>query len=233
MHIFNYLLFLKTNPSQTLFMKKILFVPAFIIFTVSLASAQSSSRLGFSAGVVYANMSIKDILLVKENGEGKVGVTFGVLYDVPMMNNGSFQPALNFVQKGTKEIAIVGDTLNLRLNYIEIPLNVLFKFGHSSGNFMIGGGPAVALGISGKETRTSNGTTTNTDISSGDDVGDHYKGIDFGLNVQGGFEFSNGFFIAVNYTHGVNSLFADASPSGQLWNRCFGLRFGYLLGAKK
>src|SRR5687767_11569808 len=113
MHIFNYLLFLKTNPSQTLFMKKILFVPAFIIITVSLASAQSSSRLGFSAGVVYANMSIKDILLVKENGEGKVGVTFGVLYDVPMMNNGSFQPALNFVQKGTKEIAIVGDTLNL------------------------------------------------------------------------------------------------------------------------
>lgn len=213
-------------------MKKNIFVTTIFILLISFVSAQAS-RFGFTAGFTMANMMDKNGD-VKVNGDFKFGPTIGLVLDVPMEKNGSFQPALNFVQKGTKNLTTTGlntTKTTTRLSYIEIPLNIIFKIRSSKGYFRIGGGPAVALGLSGKTTTETNSVITEKKVQFGTNTTDDLKGADFGLNAIVGYEFTCGGFVYINYTHGISTLLINAGDHS-LFNRYFGLRFGYLLKGK-
>ena len=213
-------------------MKKNLFVTTIFILLISFVSAQTS-RFGFSVGLTMANMQDKNVD-EKVHGDFKFGPTFGILLDVPMERNGSFQVGLNFVQKGTKDLITTGiftTTTTNSLSYLEMPLNVLFKIRSGNGNFRIGGGPAAGLSLSGKSTSVTNNVTTEKTLKFGTNTTDDLKGVDIGLNAIGGYEFDSGFFITLNYTHGISTLLNNAGEHA-LFNRYFGLRAGWLLKGK-
>ncbi len=188
-----------------------------------------------SAGATMSNLYEKHGT-EKVKSEYKIGLNAGILLDVPMEKNGSFQPGVNFIQKGGKNVSGEGADqveTELRLNYLEVPLNVVFRIACSNGKFVLGGGPAVSIGLSGKSTVKDNTVTVASDIKFGSTSRDHdLNFIDFGLNATAGYEFNNGFFVAANYTHGINKLLLDALEDDKLYNRAFSLRLGYFFSQK-
>ncbi len=214
-------------------MRKILFATTITLLIANFVSAQKT-RVGFTAGPVMSN------LWQKVGGETdmqdyRVGLTCGILLDVPMLKNGSFQPGFNFVTKGSKnsytDASGQVDT-KTHLEYIELPLNVVFRIPKGGGNFIVGAGVAPALAISGENILVNGNSRGSKDISFGDAATDDLIGTDFGLNGLVGYEFKNGFFVTANYNHGINRLSVGGDPKDKLYNRYFALRLGWLIGKK-
>jgi Outer membrane protein beta-barrel domain len=215
-------------------MRKIIFVSAIIFIAVNLASAQST-RFGFYVGPVAANMFEK--VGGKGHSHGYVlGTTIGVLLDVPMQKHGSFQPGLNYIGKNSKDnFKSGGDEVNTRttLNYIEVPINVLFKLPFRNGNITLGTGVAAAMALDGKSRIKTSGSKEDKKLGFGDETTDDLGKYDFGINALAGYEFKNGFFVTLNYNYGISRLFVGGDPDDKLYSRYFALRFGFLLGGKK
>ncbi|HET9057919.1 MAG TPA: porin family protein [Chitinophagaceae bacterium] len=195
-------------------------------------------RFGVTAGASIASAKGKTEG-VSITSDSKVGFTGGVLVDIPLADQFAFQPGLNFLQKGSKfNINILGVQIDGKetLNYLELPLNFLFRTEAGSGKFFVGLGPVLGLGLSGKgeDKSTFNGQTIEEkyDVEFGTDVNtDHYKPFEFSGNVLAGYEFGNGIFIAVNYNLGISNIaVVDNTDNTTYRNRYFGIRLGYLFG---
>jgi hypothetical protein len=208
------------------------FLAATFILVSNFAMAQN--RFGVAGGVSFSNMKQEIEGLGESQGLYQAGVVFGVLADLPMEKNGSFQAGLNFIQKGVHNKKTIGNpnqVTKLTLNYIEVPLNILFRLPKTP--LTIGGGPAFAIGTGGNGTITTNGTPVKEDVNFGDDIDDDFKGLDVGLNGQIAWNLKSGLFVDANYTYGINSLYKYKSPEGKLYNRSASLRVGYLFTCKK
>lgn len=178
--------------------------------------------------------------------ESKFGFLAGLVAEIPIAAAVNFRPELNFIQKGYK-IAFSEDfgtgTFALdgkeTLNYLEIPLNVNYTLPAGTNKVFLGAGPSIGLGLSGKYklTTTVPGQPTETEEGDtkfgGDEAEDDYKPLDLGLNINGGFQMTNGFFIKLAYTFGLNNLSHDSEASHK--NKGFSFSLGYLFpnaGAK-
>jgi hypothetical protein len=214
-------------------MKKLFFLP--IVFIVShFTSSAQTIRLGFTAGAAFANYTSK-VDGETDNADSKTGATAGVLADVSTSKHFSFQPALNFVQKGTKNkepFNNVTERTTLGINCIEMPLNFLYKAGGNSGNFFIGAGPSLAFALSGKLKFKDNTNSASEDIKFGSVDDDVMKVLDLGANFTTGYCFRSGLMLSANYNKGLNNLFPHGSDDGKLKSSYFGIRLGYLLNKK-
>ena len=214
-------------------MKKLLFLTWLFAMSYFVSQAQNT-RIGFTAGASFANYNAK-MDGESDNGNSKPGLTAGVLADIPISKNFSFQPALNFVQKGTKDEQTFGgitEKVSLVTNQIEVPLNFLFNATGNTGNFFIGAGPSLAFGLSGKW-KFEDGTNSLTeDVSFGNSESDDLKGLDIGANFLAGYCFPNGLMFSANYNAGLNNLAPGNSGSGSLKSHYFGIKAGWLLKGK-
>lgn len=175
---------------------------------------------GHSASVLEKN-NLPDWDETKGFYKGRTGVHIGVTGDLPFKDGSRFffQPGVLFTQKGRKFNQLfdttVSDIANVRakqfINYIDIPLNLVYKqpLGKKS-KFIIGAGPYGSFFFNGRheqETFAKNGAYVkeeNTDLQVGNDAGS-YKIFDFGFNALAGFEFGN-VFLTANYSQGLNKL---------------------------
>ena len=211
-------------------MKKLLLLT--VVFTTCYCAGNAqSTRFGFTAGTVFANYQSKGGG-VSENLNSKTGLTAGILVDIPSGKYFSFQPALNFVQKGAKDEETSGGVTyktKLNINCIELPLNLLYNASGNTGNFFIGAGPSLAFSLSGK-TKFEDGTnSTSENIKFGNGDDDDIKGLDLGANVITGYCFPNGLFLSVNYNTGLSNLAPGSSSDVKLTSHYFGIKLGILL----
>jgi len=126
---------------------------ALAALVISTAASAQKPIFGFNGGTAISSF--------REKGEGetytadsRVGFTAGVVADIPLNKSVSFQPGLQFTKKGGADKGnIQGYDWNytMTLNYIELPLNFLCKTKPRNTKFNAGGGPSMALGVSGKE----------------------------------------------------------------------------------
>ncbi len=218
-------------------MKKALFISLACVAAHFIGNAQSV-RFGFTAGATLANYKIKsEGASVSE--KSKTGITTGILADILISNQFSFQPAINFVQKGTKSENTNGpvtEKSSTSVNYIEMPLNFLFNVnqGKSGGTFFIGAGPSIAFAVSGK-TKFDDGTNSVSEkLKFGNGTDDDMKRMDLGANFITGYRFKNGLLISVNYNAGLSNLIPGESGGYSAKSNYFGIKLGYLLnGAGK
>lgn len=210
-------------------MKKLFFNSLFLLLVTSIFA--QNIHVGFTAGTSIANYKVK-VDGEDESSDSKAGFTAGVLIDIPAGKNFSFQPALNFVQKGTKEKQ-GSEKITLSMNAIEVPLNLLYNSNGEAGNFFIGAGPSLGFNISGKLKYDDGEDTFKEDVEIGNDPdNDFIKGLDLGANVLAGYQFPNGLFISANYNLGLNNLFPGGSDDGTLKSRYFGFKLGWMLQSK-
>jgi hypothetical protein len=208
-------------------MKKLFLSFMLVTFISTIVLAQA--KIGVQAGAAIA--SVKDKYEGgSETSDGKVGLTAGVVAEVPIADQIAFQPALGYIQKGGKQNFNGGDS-KLLLNYIELLLNVLYKAPAGNGRFFAGLGPSLAFGMSGKY-KEDGEPDEDIEFGNNEDT-DHLKPLEIGGNILAGYEFANGLFVAINYNMGLNNIAVGGGSDYKTKLRYFAIRIGYFLSQMK
>ena len=212
-------------------MKKyvLLILPFLVIFLT--VTAQRSSVI-LRGGLNLANVSIADNGRV-DDAKSLASFQAGFIGDISLNQFISLQPGLLVSGKGSKTQS--GETtennyFKATTNpiYLEIPLNLVFKFGASDGpNFFAGAGPYLGIGIAGKnkvEGKFLGASFSNeSDIVWSDDdptTLDYEEGagfnimkrFDYGLNGTAGIDLRKA-VISVNYGLGLAKLQSGTESS--------------------
>lgn len=173
------------------------------------------------------------VLMALGLGEGGAGMRNDVgdfASDSKMKNdNFQFMTGLEYVGKGYK-VKASGFKSTTHLNYLEVPLDIVYEHPLSTGAFFAGAGPWLAYGIGGKIKSGGNSLP-----SFGEDNGG-FKRFDFGLAILAGYRIHNGFCVHIAYDYGLANI-GYASQDFTARNRSFSFNIGYdlagLLGGKK
>jgi hypothetical protein len=207
-------------------MKKLIFIQL-VFIAVHFSGTAQNTRFGFMAGATSANYKIKSDGST-ESQNSKIGIIAGLMADIPISKNFSFQPAANFVQKGTKsEYTYNGVTekSSATVSCIEVPFNFLYNVPGNTGNFFIGAGPSFAFAISGigKSDDGSNSTSENLKIGNSED--DDIRELTWGQNFTTGYCFKKGFLLSLNYNLGMSNMIPGETNGDKLKSSYFGLNW--------
>jgi hypothetical protein len=167
----------------------------------------------------------------KTNSKSILGFAAGITAKLPVGNHFTIEPGLNFLQKGGKDKQDQY-TANVTLDYLEMPVNLVYNTGGKSGKFFIGAGPSIAYAVFGKVKAENGGVAASVKLKFGNGPDDDLKPMDLGANFITGYRLWNGIVFGANYNIGLSNLMTDAQ--GGKWNNYyFGLRLGYEFGGKK
>ena len=227
-------------------MKKPLLLAAILLGSWQISIAQL--RIAVAGGVHSSTINETNELPtwdeMKNNYSSRVGAHFGFIADLQLGQESKFyaQPGVMFYNKGRK-FSSTYDTAVYNyfsidakqfINYVDIPLNVVYKIPiRDKTKFFLGGGPYLSFFYSGlerKETYLKNGkfeTEENTDLPIGNGPG-KYKTFDLGVNGTAGIEFG-GLFIAANYSRGLTDMYT-ATYEGSFKNQVIGVTLGIFIG---
>jgi hypothetical protein len=206
--------------------------------------------IGFRGGYTMADMRYKDPTIgYKYNGIGNPtrlnSWHADLLLNIPVWGNLHLQPVVRYNTKGARfeqPAAMPADVYlpsanEIRMHYLELPLNVVYKIPLSIGKLAIGAGPYAAYCLGGKSDvairyngaivqrsqqniqfsgRTNNIIATNSQL----------RRWDAGANFTLGLEFNNLLIVGANYSLGLTDL--DKSGSSSLKNSYLGLSLGIL-----
>lgn len=224
-------------------MKKTLFLLAVAVLFLQVSVFSQKTRVGVTAGITTSNMygevGGKDL-----RDDSKTGITAGILVETPIgKSRFSFQPSINYMQKGriTEESEKVKSWIALR--YADLNLDFLYN-SKGKTTFFFGLGPSVGLDLpSTFITKTNNSTAANNNpdpkysrsekkVLFGKGVLDNFRGLDYGVHLQGGFRMSKGLIFSLNYTFGLRNIASEGAPDDNIKNGCFAVRFGWLFKNK-
>lgn len=208
-------------------MKKLLY--AAFLFAALPVSAQSI-RIAPEVGLQMSNQTLKVATggggitsdPIKIVGNVRPGLRAGVTIDAPLSRYFSFQPGVFYSQRGADDIA---GSVNIRVDYVEIPVNLLVKASLGKSRLFMGGGPYLAIGVGGK---ISSGSFSQ-DIKFGDGTNAQYKRLDAGLGFNGGIQAANGVIVRGFATVGLANVAPSGNSNNGIRNWGYGLSIGYLL----
>ena len=212
--------------------KNILLILPLLLILLNVNAQKSSIIL--RGGVNLANVTIS------ENGridDAKAITSFqaGLIGDISLGQFVSLQPGLLVTGKGSKTQS--GETTDANYFkatsnplYLEVPLNLVFKFGADDGpRFFAGAGPYLAIGIAGKNKTegkifgTAFSSENNIDWSNDDPTTLTYeegvgfgvmKRFDYGLNGTAGIDLRKA-VLSVNYGLGLAKLQSGSENSDE------------------
>jgi hypothetical protein len=205
-------------------MKKIILsvaaVVAFSLFSqaqfkvgIKAGGSLENQRVNVSEGSIYASDNFK-------------GYQAGLIGDLNIGGNFYLQPQLLFARKGATHLSSVGNQdVKVRMNYVELPVNVLYKLDLPFGKAFAGAGGAFGYGIGGKQTQGG----ISGKLYSG--AVKNWKREDISLTFTAGLEFDNGVFVSMNSQKGLMDIHkADAV---NVKNKSVSVSVGYLIDWKK
>ena len=152
--------------------RKVITLLALAFALTGIQQARAQVRLGILGGLHSANVLEKNNLpgwdtTIKKFQSSVSGFQLGFILEMPIGTKGFFfQPAITYSAKGRKytrnndsATSLLEDTIysrqNLDLNYIDIPLNLTYKFYLSrnrKNSFFLSAGPQISFFYSGKTT---------------------------------------------------------------------------------
>ncbi|SEL32674.1 Outer membrane protein beta-barrel domain-containing protein [Chitinophaga rupis] len=220
-----------------------------LLLTVALSCglfSYAQVSFGVKAGFNAASMSVKQGS-PSVTADTKMVPAFhaGLIADIALSENFSLQPGLFYSAKGTK-LDVPGPTVGqekvtatTHLNYLELPVNFLYKHELGPGKIFAGFGPYLAYGISGK-IKVSSQYFVNREYDvkfenkqqSPDSASVAYvKPFDAGANFIAGYEFKMGLVFSVNYSLGLTNTSPYDNETEK--NHYLGISVGYLLHKRK
>lgn len=238
-------------------------IPLLVSFCLCFYLSQAQLRVAIVGGIHQSKVQEENNLpgwdTLQNNFIGRTGGHFGFMADLRLSgkSNFYFQPGVYFSTKGRKYQSPLTDSTvvftrpllpdsvvetqyieNRKqfLNYIDIPLNLVYKLrlGKKS-SFFIGGGPYVAFFYNGFERsdktiiNVSLNTEENKDLPVGKGTG-QYKTLDYGLNAVAGFEFGR-IFLRGNFSQGLSDFYEPAEYTATKYrHQLFGGSLGIFLG---
>jgi hypothetical protein len=170
-----------------------------LLFSLNL-SGQQKSRFGIKTGM---NVAWQSNNLEWFEGKPLISMHITGFTEVQLTERLFMQPGISLQGKGVStDSGIQNDAWQrTNLTYVEIPINLLYKFAKTSrGNFFIGGGPYAGLGISGKEENGSANVFRGIDGSNG------YGNTDYGINLLVGTELSSRLSLSLQQSIGLDNV---------------------------
>lgn len=198
--------------------------------TVSM-TRNTGTTVGVHAGVNMFNINGRNPSGTELNNDLNTGFAAGVNVELPLSSGFYLQPGIDFRQKGSESDATGAKTT---LNYIDIPVNFIYKPMVGRGNMVLGFGPYVGFGIGGKVNYTNN-TTTEVKFTENFDgtypTAAQFKRTDAGANLIAGYEFPNNLSLNLNAQLGLKNINpempASVNDQTRFRNTGFGLSLGY------
>ena len=186
----------------------ILFIMALLISTGAYAQF---SRFGVKAGVNFSNMTVDN----SDDRTLKTGFHAGAFGRMGISEFFSLQPELLYSTKGftnAYDVALAEGEAKFNLNYIEIPVNVVY---HLAEDFSFQLGPYVGY-LASANVSTSNSILDFFQIDTNDDINrDNFKSFDFGITA--GLDFTlDPVIIGFKYNLGLVNVAKDNIPAEQL-----------------
>lgn len=207
----------------------------FSLIGLTIFSYAQTATLGIKAGVNFSSLSVS----TGGSSSSTTGFNVGAIADFNVAKDLSIQPGVFFTTKGgsaesntTSGSYTTHSKEDLTLNYLEVPVNVLYHIPVSAGKIFVGGGPYIALGLSGKDKYSASATSGSSsssasgdiDVTFGSSSGD-VKNPDFGINFMGGIKLQNNLLFSIGYGLGLANLSNMSGTTTQ--NRSFNLSVGY------
>ena len=207
---------------------RLLSIVLILVLSASFAIAQEKTKLslGVLGGVNFQNLNGKLSSGDKLENDMLLGFHGGVNVQIPIAPEFYFQPGLMFATKGAKNTyTILGAefTDEIKINYIEMPLNLVYKGALGNGFVMLGFGPYLAYGIGGKQVFEGKSITFERGVD--------YNAFDAGANIFAGYELSSGLFLQLDTQFGMLNINPEDENSlndqSTAKNTGFGLSLGY------
>lgn len=206
-------------------MKKTILLTLAGIWIAGFASAQVS--YGVRAGSNFSSVTTK-IQGAKNTTNMLVGIAAGVYAYLPVAPQLYLQPSLMYEGKGGAQ-TVQGYKIKTRLNYLTLPVDLLYKpeMPNGSGSWMVGLGPYFGYGISGKESGGPSGFSGGDPFDAG---AGSLKRFDFGADIQLGYEMASGFNIGISTELGILNLASHGDSKNASRNTSFDILLGYTFG---
>lgn len=215
-------------------------LPKLLIMVIVLSmTTKSFSQVifGVKGGLNLANIFEKDNDgTYSKDYKSKTGFHLGATAEFAISEKFAIEPGLLFSSKGFK---VEGDgiTYTANLNYLEIPINAIYKIDLGSAKVLINAGPYLGFAMSGKYKASEaifgeNEDSKEQKIEIGSDKEkDDIKAIDFGLNIGAGVEIK-GITIGLQYGLGLANLSLYTDNGNTFKNKVLGISVGYKFSGK-
>lgn len=197
---------------------------AVVLLGLSLTTAYGQTRMLVRGGIHISTLA-EGLAPELDTPISKVGYFVGLGGEYPIGgSNFRFQPSLNFSQRGYRadyRASATRRTLTT-LNYLELPLNLVWTSGgEGPTKLYLSGGGFAALGLGGKsKIQDGNQVTTEYNVR----FGFEEQRLDYGLTAGAGVQFGFSRF-GLFYNHGL----ADVSKQyANTRHRVYGVQFTYL-----
>ena len=208
-----------------------------LILSVPFAIAQNTDnkKISFAVlgGVNFQNLNGKDVNGDKLENDILIGYHAGVNVQIPIVPQFYFQPGLLYSLKGAKNTE-GSDTYKVKISYIELPLNFVYKALLGKGYFFLGFGPYIGYAIGGKiipESGSAIDIKFKNTVETGDPEEPYFKAFDAGANIFAGYELVNGIFLQMNTQLGLLKINPEdkriTDDKSSVKNTGFGLSIGY------
>jgi len=226
-------------------MIKRIYIFSLMLFLVSMQTF-AQVRFGIKAGFNLANMTDKDRNGTYSNDyKMKEGFHLGVTAEYSISNNFSLEPGLLYSSKGfTKpeyKAGIDGHTVDepeikITSNYLEVPINAIYKINLGSVKILLNAGPYLAYALSGKLKANKiwfgiNEDQTERKLKIGNQATDDFKALDYGLNAGAGIEFKK-ISLGLQYGLGLANIAPSSDIGYTLNNKVISLSLSYKFGHK-
>jgi hypothetical protein len=198
-------------------MKKIIILGAAMLFA-GFAQAQTP-KFGIKAGLNIAKFAGDP----DPNSEFNTGLAAGVYTNVPLSSGFSFEPSLEYSQKGaefTSKVNNLNTEFKSKITYLDLP--IMFKY-NVTPNFGLLAGPQVSFFLS-QESKLVNGNSSTTFEGNNDSYRKSLAGGKLGLSYNFGAVMAN-----ASYATDFQNLYTDASGNRDWKNQVInvGLAFGF------
>ena len=183
-------------------------------------------QFGVRTGLSFASQSTDIADVISTNSVTTYNLS--VIVEKPFKNSFYLQSGLGVIGKGviTYENA---QTATYKLTYLDIPLNLLYKFNlPGSGKLYVGAGPYLSIGLSGNVQFENTNNTSGQSLEFGN--AHDYKRLEGGINFTSGFELNNHLTFNTSYELGINNLATDDATDNVsvIRNRVFSVGLGFL-----
>ncbi len=150
----------------------------------------------------------------------------GLIGELPLAKNFYLQPELLYSRKGaTLQSSMNAADTKVRIDYVEVPIYLVYKLPLGFGNAFAGAGAAFGYAIGGK---LKQGAETERMFR---DNGKDWRREDLSLNFKAGLELNNGLFASINSQKGLKDIYQPGGTS--IKNRSLSFSVGYMVDIAK
>ncbi len=184
------------------------------------------ARFGVKAGVNLASQNYDNFPFETDT---KMYLAFmaGIVAEFDFTESFGFGTGLQYHGKGAKfDVGVLGEQ-SVSVNYLQVP----FQFQFRKNGFFAAAGPYVGFAINGQFDDGVN----KEDLDFGNDGDDDFGPLDYGVNLEVGYQFTNSLRLTGSYSLGLANLIPsdtqDLLGDASTKNSVIGVAVTYLFGS--